>query len=735
MTERTNRTAAAEVEAEERYRAFIAHSTEGIWRFDLEEPVAVDLPEEEQVEAFYRFGYLAEANDAFARMYGFARGEEMVGARLGDLLVRDDPANALYLRAFIRCNYRLADAPSVETDRHGNLRHFSNTLTGIVEEGRLVRAWGTQRDITQQKKADQERERVLVQMAAVLETARDGIIVSDPAGNSLMWNPAALALHGFSHSEEAQRHVSEFVNTFVVYPSHNGERRAGRSADEPLPPSDWPLARLVRGETFSDLELRFRRLDTGMERWVSYSGAVARGADGAPLLLVLTVRDVSEQVQATEALRASEARYRRLLDTAMEGILFLDRRAVITRINRRFARMLGYDAPEELVGQSVFQLFFPEDQEQARRKWGRRLAGEAEEYELRLRRKDGSECWVIGHISVETDGESGAVVGTFSMVTDITERRRAMEALRAKSDEVNAILESIGDAFFAVDESWRFTYVNAEAERLLARERGELLGQSLWEKFPAAIGTEFESQYRRVMQARVTSSFQAYYPTPLDSWYEVRAYPSPAGGGLSVYFRNISRERREQQERDRLLAEQERLVAELREAGGRQRRFLKEMLAGFTEGRLRLCFSEDELPAPLPPLSERWALSQTSLRWLRQELEERAAGWGLPEERRQDFATAVHEAAVNAMKYGGGGTARIHGNDSTLQVWIVDEGPGIAEDMIHRAIERGYTTQGFGLGMFFMQSLTDRLYLFSEAGKGTTVVLEMDRTPPGPAWL
>jgi len=127
----------------ERYRAFIENSTEGIWRFEAEPPIPIHLSEEEQIDAFYSRGYLAEANNAFARMYGFTRGEELVGTRLGDFLVRDDPKNIAYLRAFIGSNYRLEGAESVETDSAGNTKHFINTLTGIVTDGNLVRAWGS----------------------------------------------------------------------------------------------------------------------------------------------------------------------------------------------------------------------------------------------------------------------------------------------------------------------------------------------------------------------------------------------------------------------------------------------------------------------------------------------------------------------------------------------------------------------------------------------------------------
>jgi PAS domain S-box-containing protein len=174
----------------------------------------------------------------------------------------------------------------------------------------------------------------------------------------------------------------------------------------------------------------------------------------------------------------------------------------------------------------------------------------------------------------------------------------------------------------------------------------------------------------------------------------------------------------------------------LREAARTQRRFLQEMLAGFTEGRLRLCFAASELPAPLPPLSASVALSPDRLRLVRQMVKAAAVELMLPEPRAADFETAVHEGAVNAVKYGGGGTARIHGDSSSgiLQVWIVDQGPGIAEDLIHRAVERGYTTAGFGHGMFFMQSCTDRLYLLT-GPTGTTVVLEIERIAPEPVWL
>ncbi|HJQ39532.1 MAG TPA: ATP-binding protein [Thermoanaerobaculia bacterium] len=143
----------------ERYRAFVANSSEAIWRFELEQPVPIDVDPDEQIELFYRYGYLAECNEAMARMYGFASPDEIVGARLGDMVVRDKPENIDYLRAFIASGYRLLDAESHEIDRDGNDKWFMNNFIAVIENGHVIRAWGTQRDVTQQHQLVEELQR------------------------------------------------------------------------------------------------------------------------------------------------------------------------------------------------------------------------------------------------------------------------------------------------------------------------------------------------------------------------------------------------------------------------------------------------------------------------------------------------------------------------------------------------------------------------------------------------
>ncbi|BDI33538.1 hypothetical protein CCAX7_55890 [Capsulimonas corticalis] len=111
------------------------------------------------------------------------------------------------------------------------------------------------------------------------------------------------------------------------------------------------------------------------------------------------------------------------------------------------------------------------------------------------------------------------------------------------------ILDSVTDAFFALDREWRFTYLNSHAERLLMRTREDLLGQSIWDEFPDAVGSAFEYAYRRAMNQQEIVQFEAYYD-PKDNWFEVRGFPSE--DSLTVCFREIGDRKRAEQDRLRV---------------------------------------------------------------------------------------------------------------------------------------------------------------------------------------
>jgi PAS domain S-box-containing protein len=127
-------------------------------------------------------------------------------------------------------------------------------------------------------------------------------------------------------------------------------------------------------------------------------------------------------------------------------------------------------------------------------------------------------------------------------------------AVKAHRNAID-ILESITEGFFTLDRQWRFGYVNREAHRILGVEHGHLAGKVLWEMYPGLEGTEFERNYQRTMGGREKSSFTAFYARQ-DRWYEVTCFPAPEG--MSVYFRDVSAQKRLQAERESLVTESER---------------------------------------------------------------------------------------------------------------------------------------------------------------------------------
>lgn len=146
--------------ANERYQSFIRTSTEGIWRFDLDKPMPLSLSTAEKVDWAYEYGFLAECNDAMAKMYGFEKAEDLIGARLTDMLPRSSPENEQYIIKFLENDFKLVDGESIELDKEGNPVYFLNSLIGIKRGEYLIRAWGVQRNITSSIKEKFELERL-----------------------------------------------------------------------------------------------------------------------------------------------------------------------------------------------------------------------------------------------------------------------------------------------------------------------------------------------------------------------------------------------------------------------------------------------------------------------------------------------------------------------------------------------------------------------------------------------
>ncbi|HEY0510179.1 MAG TPA: SpoIIE family protein phosphatase, partial [Blastococcus sp.] len=161
--------------------------------------------------------------------------------------------------------------------------------------------------------------------------------------------------------------------------------------------------------------------------------------------------------------------------------------------------------------------------------------------EYRVVLPDGETRWVHarGRALAGPEGRAARLLGA---AYDTTGKREGAAL-------VTRVLEAMPAGFYSLDHEWRFTHVNAEAERVLGGSREDLLGKVLWNAFPAAVDSTIEDEYRRAVRTGQPVSFDTYYPAPLDGWFEVRGWPSP--DGLSVYFTEVTERRRMQEQADR----------------------------------------------------------------------------------------------------------------------------------------------------------------------------------------
>ena len=267
--------------SEERYRAFIENTSEGVWRFETDAPIPVNVPAAEQVRMMLTHIYLSECNDTLARLYGRSSPADLLNARLA-AAIRLDPAQLEdHLTRFITAGYRLSDVEVSQRDAEGNIRYLQWSFAGIIEQGCLVRIWGMIRDVTERREA----ERRLRLLAHTLTSTRDAISITDVNNRILFVNDAFVRTYGFSEDELIGQDVA------LV-----------RSPSTP-PILDEQIRRAtLQGEWYG--EVLNRRAD-GSEFPVELWTSVVHNDEGQPVALVGVARDITERKRTDENLRAS----------------------------------------------------------------------------------------------------------------------------------------------------------------------------------------------------------------------------------------------------------------------------------------------------------------------------------------------------------------------------------------------------------------------------------------------
>lgn len=247
-------------------------------------------------------------------------------------------------------------------------------------------------------------------------------------------------------------------------------------------------------------------------------------------------RDQEQKYIAENDLKQSREHLQRIMDQSLDMICTFDHDCNFIEVSAASSRVLGYE-PEELAGRSAWELVHPEDQEKTAGMVSDLIKGiRSQHFENRYIRKNGDIVPLFWTVRWDENERQA-----YCVARDASFIKKAEEELVEHNEQIKNILESITDGFISLDMEWRVTYWNRAAEYILGNERDDIIGKNVWDSYPEAVSLKFYTEYRHVMEDRVSSTFEEYFP-PIKAWIQVSAYPSK--DGISIFFKDVTEQKR-----------------------------------------------------------------------------------------------------------------------------------------------------------------------------------------------
>jgi len=450
-------------ESEQRYRSFVANTTEGIYRIDFTEPVPIDLPPEEVIARIDRHAILSEVNEALAGMYGL-RAADMIGRPAKDFAPDCGRRAALLLQ---RENYQVSDEQTVDHDKDGRPIYLSESGIGLVEDGRLIRIWGVQRDISERKRAEEKLRESETKYRALFDAAGDAIFLLDAdsaPGRVVECNRRAEDMFGVTREQLRQLAILDFTPP----------EQADGSPSQPAVAAR--IAQALRGET-QHFEWRHSRPDGTI---FDTDVTLTRVSLGTGPALLAVVRDVTGRKRAEDELRESERKYRDLSSEfqsilgAIPGSLVLlspDLKIVWANEYTKNTSM-GFES-EEMLGQYCYRcrhdLSEPCEACPVRRCFA---SGKPEFGE---RDTPNGKIWELHAAPVF--GDQGEISGVIEIAFEVTEYRRAERALKDSESRLRGLIQAAPIGIIFVKDRTTVS-VNEFLCDLLGYSQAEFAGKS-----------------------------------------------------------------------------------------------------------------------------------------------------------------------------------------------------------------------------------------------------------------
>jgi PAS domain S-box-containing protein len=477
--------------SDERYRAFISHSQDGVWRVELDQPIPVDLPVDEALQRLFQYGWFAECNDAMARINGATRAEEIIGKRIREFIPPSEIQTIESFRSAIRGRWQNRTIELQREDRSGFVRTLLRTEVPIIENGRVMRIWGITRDVTELKQAEDALRRSETSLAEAQRIALAGSWEWDIQTNNERWSDGMFLLLGMPPAK-----FDPTLDTFMshVHPDdREGLVREGERAQKEK----------------DDLQYEYRAIRAdGAVRIFQSRAEIVRDAAGNPVRMLGATQDVTERKRAEEELKVSEARYKTLIEGAPEAIVAVDPDAgIFVDFNENAMHLFGL-SKDELLKVGPIEVSPPvqpdgrSSYEAAHDYLNRAMAGENPVFEWTHRSAYGKDIpCEIRLVRLPAAGRN-LVRGS---ITDITERKQVEE----ERSRLVSIVESSGDPIVGASTDGFITDWNAAAERVYGYTAEEIHGKHITILAPPSGTSEIPVVLERINQGERISDFEA----------------------------------------------------------------------------------------------------------------------------------------------------------------------------------------------------------------------------------
>ena len=531
-------------ESEERYHNFIAQSFEAISRTEFDEPVDVTLSIESQIDLIYENAYMAECNQAMADMYRIHSPQAFIGVRLVDAhRGKDNPINRATFRKLIENGYKSTNDETLEYTADGKPLWFSNNTIGIVENGRLVRLWGTSIDITERKEAEEqlrtseERYRTLAQ-----NLPDSALLLYDKDLRFIIADGPELESTGFS------RKMLE-----------------GKTLHEALPAEfaqmvEPNMLRTLSGEQFY-AEIPYE------DRFYRYSYVPLRDGSGNVSMAMILATNITQLKQIEDALKDSERRLRTALQATKVGAWEWDMRTNKAYWSNENYRVMGFEPGlVESKYENWAKSVHPDDLPHAEAKVTEAVNNKSDlNIEFRVIWPDGSIHWINDIGNILTD-DLGQPLGMYGIQMDITERKQIQHELEENRRRLAFLLSRSPVVIYSSKAFGDFgsTFISKNVTKLVGYQPEEFVKNSgFWLEniHPDDVGhinTSVEQLYKTDIHSH-EYRFRNAGGQYLWMQDEMKLIRDDAGNPLEIIgsWTDITERKHEEEERERLITELE----------------------------------------------------------------------------------------------------------------------------------------------------------------------------------